>query len=220
MRLRRLPIFALVAVVTMACVVRRSAMAQENAPVGIVRGDLVEWDGDKVEGDILLRTLPDRLYTCHFDAFTYMERDGQRIGMAVLKAGDGLELVTDRKPGSQRCYARTLRVVDKPPPANPGYRATARRSTLIDQLYPRGNLTFSGVILRLNAQMMVLRTRTQGETTVQLRQDTRYMDSGLPAEASMLTVNTRVSLRCGRNLDNELEAYQVIWGEIEGPKGR
>lgn len=220
MRLRPLPIFAL----TMACIggyiAASPAMAQENAPVGIIRGDLVEWDGNNAEGDILIRIPPDRLYTCHFDGFTYMERDGQRIGMAVLKAGDRLEVVTDRKPGSQRCYARTLRVVEKAPPTNPGYRITARRSTLIDQLYPRGNLTFSGVILRLNAQMMVLRTRTQGETTVLLRQDTRYMDSGLPAEASMLAVNTRVSLRCGRNLDNELEAYQVIWGEIEGPKSR
>ena len=216
MRLRRLPIFVL----TVAYAAALPAPAQENAPVGIVRGDLVEWDGNKVEGDVLVRTPPDRIYTCHFDAFTYMERDGQRIGMAVLKAGDRLELVTDRKPGSQRCYARTLRVVDKPPVTNPGYRATARRSTLIDQLYPRGNLTFSGVILRLNAQMMVLRTRMQGETTVLLRPDTRYMDSGLPAEANMLVVNTRVSIRCGPNLDNELEAYQVIWGEIDGPKGR
>ena len=195
-------------------------MAQENAPAGIVRGDLVEWDGNKMEGDMLVRLPPDRLYTCHFDAFTYMERDGERIAMGVLKAGDRLELVTDRKPGSQRCYARTLRVVDKLPPTNPGYRITARRSTLIDQLYPRGNLTFSGVILRLNAQMMVLRTRTQGEATVMLRQDTRYMDSGLPSEASMLVVNTRVSIRCGRNPENDLEAFQVIWGEIAGPKGR
>ena len=216
MRLRQLPVLA----ITVASVVGLPAMAQENAPAGIVRGDLVEWDGNKMEGDMLVRLPPDRLYTCHFDAFTYMERDGERIAMGVLKAGDRLELVTDRKPGSQRCYARTLRVVDKLPPTNPGYRITARRSTLIDQLYPRGNLTFSGVILRLNAQMMVLRTRTQGETTVMLRQDTRYMDSGLPSEASMLVVNTRVSIRCGRNLENDLEAYQVIWGEIAGPKGR
>ena len=216
MRLRQLPVFA----ITVASIVGMPALAQENAPIGIVRGDLVEWDGNKTEGDLLVRIPPDRLYTCHFDGFTYMERDGERIAMGVLKAGDRLELVTDRKPGSQRCYTRTLRVTEKPAPTNPGYRITARRSSLIDQLYPRGNLTFSGVILRLNAQMMVLRTRTQGETTVMLRQDTRYMDSGLPAEASMLAVNIRVSIRCGRNLDNELEAFQVIWGEIEGPKGR
>jgi hypothetical protein len=217
MRLWRFPSFAL----TLAFSFLSPVMSQENAPVGIVRGDLVEWDGDKVQGDILVRTPPDRIYTCHFDGFTYLERDGQRIGLSALKAGDRLELVTDRKPGSQRCYARTVRVVDKTPaPVNPGYRVNMRRNTIIDQLYPRGNLTFSGVIIRMNPHMIVLRTRTPGETTVLLRQDTRYMDSGLPAEVSMLAVNTRVSIRGGRNLDNELEAYQVIWGEIEGPKGR
>jgi hypothetical protein len=106
-------------------------------------------------------------------------------------------------------------------PVNPGYRVNLRRSnTIIDQLYPRGNLTFSGVIIRMNPQMMVVRTRTEGEKTILLRQDTRYMDSGLPAEISMLAVNTRVSIRGGRNLDNELEAYQVIWGQIEGPGSR
>ena len=220
MRLRQLPIFVL----TFTFSVPFPALAQENAPTGIVRGDFVKWDGSKFEGDILLRTAPDRIYTCHFDGFTYMERDGQRIGMAVLQAGDHLEMVTDKNKGSERCFTRTLRVVNKPanqlPGNRRGYRATVGRNTLIDQLYPRGNLTFSGVILRLNGQMMVLRTRTQGENTVLLRQDTRYMSSGLPAEISMLMVNTRVSIRCGLNLNNELEAYQVIWGEIDGPKGR
>ena len=214
MRLSRLVIFALF--------LGLPAFSQENAPVGIVRGDLVEWDGEMTQGDLLIRTPPDRIYTCHFDSFTYLERDGQRIGLGVLKTGDRLELVTDRKPGSQRCYARTVRVVDKTPaPVNPGYRVNLRKNnTIIDQLYPRGNLTFSGVIIRMNPQMMGIRTRTEGEKIILLRQDTRYMDSGLPAEISMLAVNTRVSIRGGRNLDNELEAYQVIWGQIEGPGSR
>jgi hypothetical protein len=195
--------------------------AQENAPVGIVRGDLVEWDGDKVQGDLLIRTPPDRIYTCHFDASTYLERDGQRIAMAAVKTGDRLEIVADHKPGSQRCYARTVRVVDKSVTVtNPGYRVNMRRNTAIDQIYPRGNLTFSGVIIRMNPQLLVLRTRTDGEKPVLLRKDTLYMDSGLPGDLSTLVVNTRVSIRGGRNLDNELEAYQVIWGELEGPKGR
>jgi hypothetical protein len=193
--------------------------AQENAPVGILRGDLVEWDGDKAQGELLVRTPPDHLYSCRFDGSTYLERDGQRIAMPALKTGDRLEIVADHRPGSQRCYARTVRVVDKTPGVtNPGYRVNLRRSTIIDQIYPRGNLTFSGVIIRLNPQMIVLRTRSDGEKTVLLRQDTRYMDSGLPGELSTLGVNTRISIRGGRNLDNELEAYQVIWGEIEGPK--
>lgn len=194
--------------------------AQENAPIGIVRGDLVEWDGDKVQGDILIRTPPDRIYTCHVDASTYLERDGQRIAMAAVKTGDRLEIVADHKPGSQRCYARTVRVIEKATVTNPGYRVNMRRNTVIEQIYPRGNLTFSGVIIRMNPQLLVLRTRTEPEKPVLLRRDTLYMDSGLPGDLSTLVVNTRVSIRGGRNLDNELEAYQVIWGEIEGPKGR
>jgi hypothetical protein len=141
--------------------------------------------------------------------------------MAAVKTGDRLEIVADHKPGSQRCYARTVRVVDKSAAStNPGYRVNMHRNTVVEQIYPRGNLTFSGVIIRMNPQVLVLRTRTEGEKPVLLRKDTLYMDSGLPGELSGLVVNTRVSIRGGRNLDNELEAYQVIWGEIEGPKGR
>ncbi len=194
------------------------ASAQENAPVGIVRGDLVEWAGDKTQGDLLVRTPPDRIYTCHFDGFTYLERDGQRIAHTAIKVGDRLEIITDHKPGSQRCYARTISVVTKAPAVvNPGHRVNMRRNTTLDELYPRGNLTFSGVIIRLNPQMMVVRTRAHVEKVILLRDDTRYMDSGLPGEVSALLVNTRVSIRGGRNIENELEAYQVIWGEIEGP---
>jgi hypothetical protein len=31
-----------------------------------------------------------------------------------------------------------------------------------------------------------------------------------------LTVNTRVFVRAGRNLEGGIEAYQVVWGEIAG----
>ena len=79
-------------------------------------------------------------------------------------------------------------------------------------------MTFAGVVLRLNPEMMVLHTRADGERIVLLRQDTRFMDSGNPATRGTLVVNTRVFVRAGRNLDNEVEAYQVIWGEIPGPK--
>jgi hypothetical protein len=67
-----------------------------------------------------------------------------------------------------------------------------------DLVYPRGNLTFAGVVLRMNPEMMVLHTRTEGEKRILLRADTRYMDSGLPAERAALPVNTRVFIRGGR----------------------
>ena len=115
------------------------------------------------------------------------------------------------------------RVADnRPAVLNPGYRVNLRapmpRTSTADLLYPRGNMTFSGVVLRLNPEMIVLHTRKEGEKIIRLRQDTRFLDSGNPASRATLAVNTRVFVRAGRNLDDEVEAYQIIWGEIPGPK--
>ena len=79
-------------------------------------------------------------------------------------------------------------------------------------------MTFAGVVRRFNPQMVVLRTRDDAEKIVLLREDTRFLDSGLPVDLSKLAVNTRVFIRGGKNFENDLEAYQVIWGEIPGPK--
>jgi hypothetical protein len=201
-----------------AAVVRADGIL--NAPVGVLRGDLIDWQGEKNAGDLNVRTPDAHLYTCHFDAFTYIERDNQRIGMAVINSGDRLEIIADHKPGATSCYARTIRVMDnRPQVTNPGYRINLRpfRSTT-ELLYPRGNLTFSGVVLRLNSGMIVLNTRADGEKTILIRQDTRFLDGGMPSSLSTLPVNTRVFVRGGRNFDDELEAFQVIWGEIPGPK--
>ena len=197
-----------------------AAFAQENGPTGIIRGDLLEWTGTSSLGDLSIRTSADKVYSCHFDGFSYMERDNTRVGFGGIKVGDKLEIIADRKPGTTRCYARTIRVMDnRPGVVNPGYRVNLRqfRSTT-DLIFPRGNMTFSGVVLRLNPEMVVLRTWRDGEKNILLRQDTRFMDSGLLSEFSRLGVNTRVFIRGGRNFENELEAYQVIWGEIDGPK--
>lgn len=197
-----------------------SGLMADVAPIGIVRGELLEWQvGTQGAGDFSVRSANSQVYSCHFDNYTYLERDNQRIGVSGLKPGEKLEIIADQKLAG-KCYARTIRVVEnKPAIVNPGYRVNLRpMRTVADLVYPRGNVTFAGVVLRMNPGMMVLHTRTEGEKTILLRADTRYMDSGLPAERSALPVNTRVFIRGGKNLENELEAYQVIWGEIEGPK--
>jgi hypothetical protein len=160
------------------------------------------------------------VYGCHFDAHTYVERDNQRFTIAGMRTGDRLEIIADRKPGTTVCYARTIHIIDNRPVVNnPGYRVNLRpfRNT-IDNIFPRGNMTFAGVVLRTSPAMMVLHTRQDGEKTILLRLDTRYLDSGLPSEMKALPVNTRVFVRGGLNLDDELEAYQVIWGVIPGPR--
>jgi hypothetical protein len=186
---------------------------QENAPTGVVRGELVEITPGA--GTLKLKTTTGTVYRCGFDSHTYMERDHLRIWPGALRARDHVELIADRKGGN--CYARTLRVFE--------LRSSAARSRLpvrpfrtLDHIYPRGNLTFGGVVLRFSPTVLVLRTRTEPEKLVLLRDDTRYLESGLPADFSRLAVNTRVFVRGGKNIENDLEAYQVIWGEIPGPK--
>lgn len=61
---------------------------------------------------------------------------------------------------------------------------------------------------------MTLRTRADGEKVILLRSDTRYIQGGSEVEASELKVNTRVYIRAGHTLERQVEAYQVMWGEI------
>ncbi len=73
---------------------------------------------------------------------------------------------------------------------------------------------FSGLVVRVDHAVLTLRTRTDGVKTILLRQDTRYIGDGQRVDAAALRNHTRVFIRAGRNLDNDIEAYQVVWGEI------
>ncbi|HYZ84332.1 MAG TPA: hypothetical protein VE621_08010 [Bryobacteraceae bacterium] len=196
--------------------------AQTPAPIGIVRGDLLEWKGDKDKNDgtLRVRSLHDgQNYDCQVDRFTYLERENERIVPSALRVGETIEIIADQKPGG-KCYARTVRVTTQTGPAKPGQRPAIRvsRSPLLDAVYPRGNVTYAGVVVRMAPGVLVLRTRNDGEQQLLLRGDTRYLEGGSPSAIEALGVNTRVFVRCGRNLENDLEVYQVIWGEISGPK--
>jgi hypothetical protein len=71
------------------------------------------------------------------------------------------------------------------------------------------------VIVRRDARSITLRTR-DGEQTLVLRKDTRYLADGSQQDSGALAVNTRVFVRAGQTLDGGVEAYQVMWGEIVG----
>ena len=80
-------------------------------------------------------------------------------------------------------------------------------------------MTFTGVVLRLDREGLVLRTRVDGEKWILVRRDTLYREDGLQVEPSSLHSSTRVFVRAGRNLDGEIEAYEVVWREILTPSG-
>lgn len=193
-------------------------VAQEYAPMGILRGKL-EAIGKESTGEIQVRA-DDRLLTCQYDASSWIELEGHRSKPSGLAVGDSVEVVADRR-ASMPCYARTIRVVsNKPVPIHPisnVYTRSRPIQPVVEAWSPRGSLTFSGVVLRSNPELLIIRARDGKQLNFVLRQDTRYADSGLSATLEQLRPNTRVFIRAGRNIDQEVEAYQVVWGSINGP---
>jgi hypothetical protein len=195
--------------------------AQQPAFSGVIRGVLVEYADPGPAGEFSIRTKStNQVYRFRFDAKTYVEREEQRVSMQGLQKGDTIEVVADRDESVAVHYARTIHVVEAPRPARPAGisgRLRGYRASPMDLLAPRGNLTYSGVIARLTADRLVLHTRQDGEKTILLRLDTRYLEGGTMVEAADLKPNTRVFVRAGKNFEDQVEAYQVIWGEILQP---
>jgi len=202
-----------------ALVLATGLMAEELAPIGIVRGALAGCDATH----LTIRDEDNNIFKFVTDARTFIERDHQRVTCSKLSDGNRMEIVSDRssEPGSR--YARLVRVVgfeSRPRPRTvilprapiPYYDPTVRFA-------PRGNLTFSGIILRSERAGLLLRTRLNGEKWILVRRDTHYCEDGLPVELSSLLSNTRVFVRAGTNLDGEVEAYEVVWGDILSPTG-
>lgn len=200
--------------------------AGDAPPKNLLYGELLEREGTGTVGTLSVRDDESHVYRCSFDAKTYIEVQKERASALALRPDDRLELLVDRHEGSTACYIRSIHIVpskaDTAP--RPASRAIRRRHTtsesayVLDSIYPRGNLTFSGVIVQVNPERLVLRTRTSTQETIFLRRDTRCLQSGVAVESSQLPVNRRVFIRAGRNLDNELEAFQIVWGDIFQPR--
>jgi hypothetical protein len=192
-------------------------MAQQPGTDRTVRGTLLEWDSGPT-GDLSVRVRDNHVYCFRFDRTTAVERDGVRAGLPDLRKGDMVEIVAGQGPNAWLRRAESVRVVVMHPDAPPVRAEASARLSTLDDLFPRGSLTLSGIVTSLNPGRMVLRTRTQGDTEIVLREDTRYFGDGRESGFSGLAVNTRVFVRAGRNLDDNVEAYQVIWGGILQPR--
>lgn len=193
-----------------------ATFAQLTMPIGMVRGDVVEWTGTARAGELKIRGAENTIYSCRFDVRTYFEREHMTTTVKSISPGDPVEVVADGVPESS-CYALTVQVVD------PRARfASARRfrTVLIDSpteaFLPHGDVLFGGLVERLDASRMTVLTR-HGEVAVTLLPDTRYLDGGLRVDSPAL-VNRHVFVRAGRDVYENLEAYQVMWGEIVAPR--
>lgn len=207
------------ALFTTAC----AASALASAPPGIARGVLLECDAAQETGELSIRSASHEVYRFRFDGKTYFEREKERIAAVKLRPGDLVEVVSDVLPGSMLRYARTVHVLDNRParrrPPTSAARLLSWRRALDPLLLP-GDLTFAGIVVRLGGGEIVLRTRRGGEQVILLREDTRFVGNGVEAAASDLVLNLRVFVRASRNFENDIEARQVVWGEILAPAPR
>ena len=185
----------------------------------LVRGVVVTCEAHNGAGELVVRTRTDQVFRYQFDRKTYAERDDRMIEAGRLLPGEPVEVVSDQVPGMTLRYARTIHVI---PPAPPPRPLTAGRyrpyHSAEERALPLGNLTFSGVVYRLESGSFVLHTREDGDQTIRLRKDTRYLENGEIVDAATLRPNTRVFVRAGKDAYDKIEAYQVVWGKILEPR--
>jgi hypothetical protein len=180
----------------------------------LLRGVILEHDA----GEFSVRAADNQVFRYRFDAKTYVERENQLIDVLRLQPGEKVEVISDVTPGSRLRYARTIHVLEDSPSQRPMSAGRLRAPRSLPERYlPTGNLTYSGVVFRVNGERLVLHTR-DGDQSLLLRKDTRYVANGEMVDVSELKPNMRVFVRAGKDLYDELEAYQVMWGSILDPK--
>lgn len=170
----------------------------------------MERDALSDRGEFSIRAAGDQVVRYRFDAKTYVERQQKMIDVPRLRPGDQVEVLSDLLGNSPVRYARTIHVIDLTPP--PRTRPNPRSA--ITDAAPKGDLTFSGLVARVNDRTLVLRTRDAAEQTILIRRDTRFLSDGEPVAATGLKPNMRVFVRAGNDVDGHVEAYQVVWGKI------
>ena len=193
---------------------------QTPGVTALLHGQLIESRSPASSGELTVRTASGLEFRFSFDAKTYFEKHQEHVTFAGLDKGDWLEIVSDQIPGYRLRYARTVHVIEQRLATRTARMVTAHRwkSDALEELFPRGNLTFTGVVEYVSGEHLLLHTRTGGEQTILLRQDTRFLSGGAQVDVTFLRPSTRVFVRAGKNLDDQLEAYQVVWGDILEPR--
>jgi hypothetical protein len=192
-----------------------------SLPSSTASGVVLERDAQNAAGEFSIRLDTFEVIRYRYDAATKVMRDGYPTPAPALRPGDRVEVKAEPVAGSLLEVARLVTVTSPAPrpPAKPKSLRTALWENFSpeDPVFGRGDLSLSGVIAHVSAARLVLHTR-EGERTILLRDDTRYLENGELASAAALQPNMRVFVRAGRNLYNEFEGYQVVWGSILEPK--
>jgi hypothetical protein len=187
--------------------------AAAEMPSGYFRGPMAGWEGSVTNGVLRARSAAGEVFTCAFDAKSYLELQKQRVTVDKLLEGDPLEVLAYRRPGETGCYVLSLTVVPPPKPVRPNRRIDVTPSKARPVTVRHGNVNVSGVVARVSPGSVTVHTRT-GEETFLLRGDTRYFGNGLKMERADVRVNQRLAVEAGRNGDGKMEAFQLTWGNL------
>ncbi len=192
--------------------------AEPGPPVKVWKGELTEWNIRGISGDfaILERST---IHRCKVTPQTYLTRETLRVTPIGVRAGDFVEVVADMREEG-RCTALTVYI--KPMERSAKQAALSPRLSMpspgfLDNLFPRGLITMSGIVDEVGEDKVVLWTRGQRKVPFILRPDTIFSDNGVPVGVKALTPQTRVFLRAGRSFEGGLEVYQIVWGDILFP---
>lgn len=195
--------------------------AAQSPSAALVQGVLLECD-PKPPGQFSIRTAGNQVFRYKFDQKTYVEREERMVQMVALRPGKKVEVLSDIVPDSSLRYARTVHVIESPPPERPlsagRYRALRKRPLEQPEMPVfSGNMTFSGVVFRITPESLTLHLRDGKEQSILLRKDTRYLQNGEIVDPGTLRPNARVFVKAGKSIYGDVEAYQVIWGRILDP---
>lgn len=189
-----------------------------------LRGVLLEYDAGVQAGEFSIRGPESEVFRFRFDARTSVERASLPSSFPLLRTGEIVEVKSEPVSGSPLRYAVSVAAVAPiaPPRIVRPTRASAAAPNGFplpsDPLFPRGDLTFSGVVSFFDNTRLILRTRAGADETILLRRDTRYLSGGGIASSSDVKANMRVFIRAGKDLFGHTEAYQVMWGGFLEPR--
>jgi len=183
----------------------------EGMPTGFFRGTLVSSEGTATAGIITARNAGGDLFDCRYDGKSLLEIARQRIPATQLRAGDYLEVLVDHSGRSRSCYIEMLKVL-------PAQAARPNRQPKAEKVpgrivTPGDTSSISGVVISKENGFITIRGRER-EEILRVRRDTRFIGDGVKTDLAGLSLNQRVFVEAGRNIDGDLEAYQVTWGSI------
>jgi len=171
----------------------------------LIRGSVDRSQG----GELVVKTPEGRVVSCqtntdtHHESPTVLWTPGDRIEGWMWPAADGCRWL------SLKLLLRANR------PERPKLRLDLNP---VDSIVQRGNLVFSGIVLRIDGRQMVVRARSGTLYTLLLRSDTHLFGDGSARRPDEIPFNRSVYVRAGSNFEGQIEVFRMAWGEILHPQ--